>query len=264
MAEQLKANKFNEWAPLEGGGDFRSPECIELLKQADIVVTNPPFSLFREYIKQLIENKKNFVIVGNMNAITYKEIFPLIKNNKIWLGNGFNAGNAFFSTPDARKYTEGVFSPETGLVKFRNCCWFTNIEHGRRHQKLSLMSKSENIKFNKKLRDIGYIKYENYNAIEVPYVDAIPNDYKGAMGVPISFLEKYCPEQFEILGTSDNGLVDEELKRTQGLSKKFVQDYYKSGGTGTYTEGNPTAGYYLNDVPKLAYKRIFIKRIQIK
>lgn len=239
VAEQLKANKHNEWAPLEGNGDFASDECVKLLKQSDIVVTNPPFSLFRPYVAQLIEYGKKIIIIGNMNAITYKEIFPLFKDDKLWLGNGFHAGNAYFSTPNARDYASGVFDEKTGLVKFRNCHWFTNFDHGRRHQPLSLMTTADNFKFNKKMRGkTAYDCFDNYNAIEVPFTDAIPSDYDGVMGVPISFLDKYNPEQFEILGTSDNGLVDDRLKRTPGLTKKFVDDYYKAGGLGAYKEGN--------------------------
>ena len=215
IAKQLKTNKHNEWTPLEGDGDFRSDECINLLKQSDIVVTNPPFSLFREYVKQLFDYNKKFVIIGNMNAITYKEIFPLIKENKMWLGNGFHAGNAYFSTPLAKEYGEGVYMPETGLVKFRNVCWFTNIDHGRRHQPLPLMTMKENLKYSKHKEIKGkksYDKYDNYSAIEVPFTDAIPSDYDGVMGVPISFLDKYNPEQFEILGSDYNikeGLLPE-------------------------------------------------------
>ncbi len=207
VAKQLKANKHNEWTPLEKDGDFRSPECVELLKQSDIVVTNPPFSLFREYIKQLIEHDKEFVIIGSMNVITGKEMFPLIKNNKLWLGNGFHAGNAYFFTPNMRDFASGVYDAKTGLVKFRNVCWFTNLDHGRRHQSLPLMSMEENLKYSKHKEIKGkkaYDKYDNYNAIEVSFTDAIPNDYKGVMGVPISFLDKYNPDQFEIIGSDYN------------------------------------------------------------
>lgn len=205
IAEQLKANKNNEWAPLEGDGDFQSPECIEMLKQSDIVVTNPPFSLFREYLKQLFDYDKKFIVIGNMNAITYKEIFPLIKDDKLWLGNGFHAGNAYFATPNVRSdFASGVYDVKTGLVKFRNCHWFTNLDHGRRHQPLSLMTMEDNLKFNKKMKGkVFYDHYDNYDAIEVPFTDAIPSDYDGVMGVPISFLDKYSPEQFEILGITD-------------------------------------------------------------
>ncbi len=220
VANQLKTKRQNEWMPLDGDGDFRSDECIVLLKRSDIVVTNPPFSLFREYVKQLVDYNKKFVIIGSMNAITYKEVFPLVRHNQLWLGNGFHAGNAYFFTPNARDFATGVFDAETGLVKFRNVCWFTNLDHGRRHQPLPLMTMGENFKFSKH-KDIKgrkkYHKYDNYDAIEVPFTDAIPSDYDGVMGVPISFLDKYNPDQFEILGTSDNGLVDDAFKTTPGL-----------------------------------------------
>lgn len=172
-------------------GDFRSEECIELLKEADIVVTNPPFSLFREYVAQLVKFDKKFLIIGSMNAITYKEIFPLIMQNKMWLGYGFNRGNAFFYTPFADKYSDGVLMKDTGLVKFRNCCWFTNLDHDKRHLPLDLY---------KKYTPEEYPKYDNYDAINMDKTAEIPQDYDGVMGVPISFLEKYCPEQFEIVG----------------------------------------------------------------
>lgn len=203
IANQLKANKNNEWSPLEGDGDFRSPECIELLKQSDIVVTNPPFSLFREYIKQLFDYDKKFIIIGNLNAITYKEIFPLIKGDRLWLGNGFHAGNAYFATPNARNdFASGVYDEKSGLVKFRNCHWFTNLDHGKRHQIIRLMTMTDNLKFNKKMRSkTSYDSYDNYYAIDVPFTNAIPSDYEGVMGVPISFLDKYSPEQFEIVGS---------------------------------------------------------------
>jgi hypothetical protein len=246
VAAQLKANKNNEWMPLDEDGDFRSEECVQLLKQADIVVTNPPFSLFRPYVAQLMEYKKKFLILGNMNAITYKEIFPLIKTNKIWLG----------VTSGAKTYIK----PDKSEQKMGNTCWFTNLDHGRRHQPVNLMTMSDNLRFNKKMQQkSAYDRYDNYDALEVPFTDAIPSDYKGAMGVPISFLDKYSPEQFEILGTNDNGLIDDEYKRTPGLTKKFVDDYYKAGGTGAYKEGNPTAGYYDKGIARMAYKRIFMK-----
>ncbi|HVB19832.1 MAG TPA: adenine-specific methyltransferase EcoRI family protein [Candidatus Paceibacterota bacterium] len=212
IAKQLRTNKNNEWTPLEGDGDFRSDECVELLKQSDIVVTNPPFSLFREYITQLFEHKKQFLIIGSMNSITYKEIFVLIKNNKLWLGNGFNAGNAYFSTPNARKdFASGVYDEKTGLVKFRNCHWFTNLDHGRRHLPLDLMTTNENLRFNKKMQGkTTYDHYDNYDAIDIPFTKAIPSDYEGVMGVPISFLDKYNPNQFEILG-SDTDIKEGKL-----------------------------------------------------
>lgn len=266
IAKQLKANKNNEWTPLEGDGDFRSEECLELLKQSDIVVTNPPFSLFRVYVGQLMEQKKRFVIIGTMNAITYKEIFPFIRSNKLWLGATGNGSDMVFAVPNsaAIKKSDREKAARLGYVgdytRLGNSCWFTNLDHGRRHQPLGLMTLAENLKFNKKMQGKNdYLRYDNYEAVEVPFTNAIPSDYGGAMGVPISFLDKYNPDQFEILGTSDNGIVHDKYKKTPGLTKKFVEDYYKSGGTGTYKEGNPTAGFYEDGIAKMAYKRIFIK-----
>jgi hypothetical protein len=191
-----------EWDYLEGDGDFRSSEISKLRDQADIIITNPPFSLFREFLSWITEAKKEFVIIGNMNALTYKEVFPLIRDNQLWLGNGFHKGNAFFATPTTREYAEGVYDEDTGLVKFRNALWFTNLDHGRRHQPLQLMSTADNVKFSKhkEVKGVGYTAYDNYDAIEVPFTDAIPSDHDGFMGVPISFLDKYSPEQFEIIG----------------------------------------------------------------
>ena len=187
-------------------GDFRSKECVELLKQADIVVTNPPFSLFREYVAQLFEYDKKFLIIGNMNAITYKEIFPKIKENKMWLGvTGFNQG-MFFFVPDDFIYAKTYKFEKKGpngrkINRVAGVCWFANIDHGKRHQPLELMSMEQNKKFNNSIikSELAYKKYDNYDAIEVPLVQAIPNDYDGAMGVPITFLDKYNPDQFEII-----------------------------------------------------------------
>lgn len=259
VAEQLKANKNNEWAPLDGDGDFRSTECIELLKQSDIVVTNPPFSLFREYLGQLVEHGKKFVIVGGMNAVTYKEIFPLIKDNKMWLGNGFSGGNAYFSTPNIRDFASGVYDEKTGLVKFRNCCWFTNLDHGRRHQPLSLMTMADNLKFNKKLKGkTAYDHYDNYDAIEVPFTDAIPSDYKGIMGVPISFLDKYNPEQFEILGMPENENLY-QLRTKKYTTAECRQAYFdKFGKEGTY-DMNARGVVIKNGLYEKVYSRVLIK-----
>ena len=183
---------------LKGDGDFRSTESIELLKQADIVVTNPPFSLFREYVAQLVEYDKKFIIVGSLNAITYKEIFQLIKENKLWLGNGFKAGNAYFKTTHSTDdFAKGVYDENTGLVKFRNIHWYTNLEHQKRYEDLILF---------KTYSETDYQKYDNYDAIEVSKTRDIPMDFKGEMGVPITFLDKYNPKQFEILGLDDHRL----------------------------------------------------------
>ena len=176
---------------LKGDGDFRSPECVELLEDADVVVTNPPFSLLREYIALLMRYNKKFVIVGNINAVTYKDIFPLFMQNRMWFGYGFMGGNARFSIPSAEdpsKYKD--YNHETGLVKFRNCCWFTNLEIKKRREKIFLYRRYDPAK---------YPKYDNYDAIEVSRVDDIPCDYDGVMGVPITFLQRYNPEQFEIV-----------------------------------------------------------------
>ena len=190
--ETLLKSDRNVLSLLKGNGDFRSDECIELLKQADIVVTNPPFSLFREYVAQLVEYDKKFIIIGNQNAITYKEIFPLIMDNKLWLGPGFTNGNAYFRIPNkgAKEYAEGVFNDETGLVKFRNCRWFTNLDFKERHEPLVLY---------KHYTPEEYPKYDNYDAINVDKVSDIPCDYFEDMGVPITFLDKHSPEQFEIV-----------------------------------------------------------------
>ena len=221
-----------EWHYLNGDGDFKSDEIKKLRDIADIIITNPPFSLFREFLAWIIDAKKKFIIIGGINAISYKEVFPLIKENKMWLGNGFHAGNAYFSTPFIKEYATGVFNPESGLVKFRNVCWFTNIDHARRHQPLKLQTMKENLKFSKHKELKGkktYDKYDNYKAIEVPFTDAIPSDYKGVMGVPISFLDKYSPEQFEILGSDYNvkeGLLPKlvNLKWTGKLDRGYINN----------------------------------------
>lgn len=261
IALQLKNNKNNEWTPLEGDGDFRSDECVELLTESDIVVTNPPFSLFREYVAQLVEYNKKFAIIGTMNAITYKEIFPLIKDNKIWLGNGFNAGNAFFATPNARDdFASGVYDERTGLVKFRNCHWFTNLDHGRRHQPLSLMTMADNLKFNKRLQDseVAYSKYDNYDAIEIPFASGIPSDFDGVMGVPISFLDKYNPEQFEIVGMCENEDLYSQKAKTY-TSTECKQAYLdKFGKKGTY-DLNASGVVVKNGLREKVYQRILIK-----
>lgn len=211
VAEQLKANKANEWAPLEGNGDFRSEECVELLQQADIVVTNPPFSLYREYVKQLVDHDKSFAVIGNMNAITYKEIFPLIKDNKIWLGATGNGTDMVFAVPNGSEIKDSDRQKAARMgyagdyTRLGNSCWFTTLDHGRRHRPIPLMTEKEVVKFGK---GAPFEKYDNYNAIDVSKTKWIPSDYEGAMGVPISFLDKYSPEQFEII--SANGIRTSE------------------------------------------------------
>ena len=199
--------------------------------------------------------QKQFVIIGSMNAISLKEIFPQIRDNKIWLGNGFSHGNAYFRIVGKADYADGVYDESTGLVKFRNCCWFTNIDHGRRHEPFPLMTMEDNLLYSKhkEIRGKQYIRYENYDAIEVPYTDAIPSDYYGAMGVPITFLDRYCPEQFEIIGHphGDYGL---EL----GL-KPFPRELKKLNKG--LRDGDL---YYLNEdgKPELPYRRILIRKKQ--
>ncbi len=189
-----------EWSYLECNGDFRSDEVKRLRDEADIIITNPPFSLFREFVKWITEADKKFLIIGNQNAITYKEIFPLIKENKMWLGKGFTGGATHFISNYEDVATAG--NHIEGMIRVSGVVWFTNLDHGRRHQALALMSMEDNIMYSKhkEVNGKGYAHYDNYDAIEVPFTDAIPGDYSGVMGVPISFLDKYCPEQFEIIG----------------------------------------------------------------
>jgi hypothetical protein len=196
-----------EWTYLEGDGDFRSKEIMKLRDESDIIITNPPFSLFRDFLNWIFESDKKFLIIGNINAITYKEVFPRIKDNKIWLGNGMGRWISGFLVPETYELYGTEARIDDGgnrIVSTNNALWLTNIDHGRRHQPLSLMSMADNIKFSKhkEVRGCEYQRYDNFDAIEVPFTDAIPNDYEGVIGVPISFLDKYCPEQFEILGCS--------------------------------------------------------------
>jgi len=192
-----------EWHYLEGDGDFRSNEVKKLRDEADIIITNPPFSLFRSFLTWILEGGKLFVIIGNMNAITYKEVFPLIKDDKLWLGPTITSGDREFQVPDDYPVTAaGWRIDESGnkFLRIKGVRWFTNLDHGRRHKHLPLMPAADNLRFNKKLQGKDYQKYDNYTAIEVPFTNAIPSDYEGIMGVPISFLDKYCPEQFDIVG----------------------------------------------------------------
>ncbi len=192
--EWLLKNDKNVLTTLEGNGDFRSPECVELLKEADIVVTNPPFSLFREYVAQLVQYDKKFLIVGNQNAITYKECFKLIKENKMWLGIGFKGGAAHFTSIYEDTATAG--DHREGMIRVSGVNWFTNLDHNKRHDWLDLY---------KTYSPEEYPKYENYNAIEVSKTANIPADYSGYMGVPITFMDKYNPDQFELIWTTDRG-----------------------------------------------------------
>jgi len=249
---------------LKGDGDFRSKECIDLLKQADIVVTNPPFSLFREYISQLMEYNKKFLIIGTWNAITYKEIFPLIKENKVWIGINSNRNFTGFIVPkhypldgtEARVDENG-----NRIISSNNTCWFTNLDTAKRHEELILYKE-----YSRK----EYPKYDNYNAIEVSKTNDIPKDYKGIMGVPITFMNKYNPEQFEILGATQRGCHD-EIPDTKKYDDywEVKQNGQKTGSSGSKTNENANLvrndgkrNYFINKDGRIiqsAYQRIFIK-----
>lgn len=187
--QYLLQNDKNVLTLLKGHGDFRSAECIEMLKEADIVCTNPPFSLFREYLAQLIKYEKKFIIIGHQNALTYKEVFPLIQSNKIWLGFGFKGGATHFVSPYEDKATAG--DHREGMIRVSGVHWFTNLDHKKRHEELILF---------KNYNPDDYPKYDNYDAINVNKTQDIPCDYDGVMGVPITFLDKYNPKQFDIIG----------------------------------------------------------------
>jgi hypothetical protein len=241
------------------GGDFRSAECVALLNQADIVVTNPPFSLFKDYVAQLVKHKKKFLIIGNTNAITYLEIFPLIKDNKMWLGcTNFNVG-MFFEVPDDWDQFHHIDS-DTGkkMARVSTSCWYTNLDHGRRHEPLNLMSAADNLKFSKNLKGKSkYDRYKNFDAIEVSTYKEIPSDFDGIMGVPVTFLDKYNPDQFEIVGNSDDG----EMMRQIGvgtLGREFISSYRARGGTGHYSPGMRMLGL-LEPQPRVIFKRILIR-----
>lgn len=196
-----------EWKYLEGDGDFRSDEVKALRDEADIIVTNPPFSLFRDFVNWIFEADKKCIIIGTIGAAIYKEIFPLIKENLLWIGATNNGKDMVFEVPESADVDQKDREKAAKLgyvgnyTRLGNACWYTNINHGRRHQPMNLMTMADNIKFSKhkQIRENGYQKYDNYNAIEVPFADAIPADYDGVMGVPITFMDKYCPEQFEII-----------------------------------------------------------------
>ncbi len=238
-----------QWKYLEGDGDFRSREVTRLRDEADIIVTNPPFSLFREFMGWIMGADKKFLLIANKNCITYKELFPLIKQNKLWVGRTPMSEDLLFEIP---KYLISDFLQKgkagskykivDGKVLGRSTSiWMTNLDHGRRHQPLQLMTMEDNLKYSKH-KEIrgkeGYCHYDNYDAIEVPYTDAIPSDYEGIMGVPISFLDKYCPEQFEIMG-----LIAGNIRGLAGIPSKINKD-----------------GPYING--KLKYGRILIRKKQ--
>lgn len=229
------------------GGDFRSSECVEFLKHADVVVTNPPFSKFREYVAQLAEHGKKFLIIGNTNAITYNDVFPLIKSNRLWLGcTNFNVG-MFFEVPDHWKRFHHR-DPISGkkVARVSTSCWYTNLDHGRRHQPLNLMTMADNLRFSKGLRGRkAYERYANFDAIEVGTYKEIPSDYNGVMGVPVTFLARYDPDQFEIIANGDDRDEMEALG-VPPLGREYV------GNVGRRKLG-------LASIQKAAYKRILIR-----
>lgn len=226
-----------EWSYLKGDGDFKSEEVKKLRDEADIIITNPPFSLFRAFLAWIMEANKKFLIIGHMNAIIYKEVFPFIKANKVWLGNNYkvNGGAMFYEIPEdianpdqVREIKINEAGKKVYITRVQGVRWFTNIEHGRLHEFLPLMTENDVIKFS---TGKPFEKYDNYNAIDVPLVKDIPSDYKGVMGVPVSFMDKYNPEQFEIVGSN------------RGID----QDPKKIYGRGSYIDGQET------------FKRIFIR-----
>ena len=248
IAELFKSGE-NELSELKGNGDFRSDECIELLKTCDIVVTNPPFSLFREFLSALLTHDKKFLIIGSQNAITYKEIFPLLKENKLWLG--YKAGDMAFRVPSHYEPRETRYWQDESGQKWRsmgNVCWFTNLDHKKRHEETILY---------KQYNENEYPTYENFTAIEVSKVSEIPCDWSGVMGVPITFMYKYNPDQFEIVGHPQSNILPEGW---EGVSQSFVDLYYEQGNKGAIREGwiNPV---YIDKEGKavIPYQRILIK-----
>lgn len=244
VAELFRARE-NVLKKLKGDGDFRSPECLKLLDEADIVVTNPPFSLFREYVAVLMERGKKFIIIGPQNSLHYKEIFPLIRDNKMWLGYGFEKGDAYFSVPkeSASGYATGVYNAETGLVHFRNCVWLTNLDIKKRHEELILV---------KRYQADQYPSYENFSAIEVGTIATIPCDYSGMMGVPDTFLNSYNPAQFEIIGLG-SGYLGQSIG-VGGIPKEHKAMMKSHSAAGDL--------YYMKEgTPKVPYSRIIIRNL---
>ena len=254
---------------LEGDGDFRSQEVCKLRDEADIIVTNPPFSLFREFVAWIVAAGKQMLIIGNSNAITYKEIFPLIKNNIIWLGcTGFMSDMVFGVPKDADvDPKDRAKAARLGYVgdftRLGNSCWFTSLEHGRRHEPMQLMSMKDNIRFgkHKEIKENGYLRYDNYDAIDVPFTDAIPDDYFEKMGVPITYLDKYCPEQFTIVGNGD----DVEWLRLAGagiIGAENIKRLREQGNKAHVTAKMTSLCILNNGFVTLPYKRIIIQRVK--
>ena len=249
-----------QWSYLNGDGDFRSDEVKALRDEADIIITNPPFSLFREFFTWIMEANKKFIILGNFNAIAYKEVFPYIKDNRIWTGNKSFGGGMDMIMPkeifDASKLKKYHTDKDGNIIQnIMGVVWFTNIDHGRRHEPLPLLTMEDNILYSKhkEIKGKRYIHYENFDAIDVPYSDAIPSDYEGMMGVPRTFLDKYCPEQFEIIGNAE-GDAGKEL----GF-KPYPRELRKVNKS--LRDGQP---YYIdeNGMPQKPFGRIIIRKKQ--
>jgi hypothetical protein len=258
-----------QWEYLEGDGDFRSPEVTALRDEADVVITNPPFSLFKDFVRWIVEADKKFAVIGNSQSVTYDWIFPLIKSNRLWKGATGNNTDMVFRVPvgfavkdaDREKAARmGYKSDDTAaFTRLGNSCWFTNIDHGRRHEPMQLMTTADNIKYSKhkEVRGIGYQHYDNYaEVIEVPYVDAIPSDHAGVMGVPIGYLDRHNPDQFEIIGTLESS-DPKNPGRTRWYSSQDQKDAYfrRFGKSGTIPLNMSGV---INDVK--VYKRILIQR----
>jgi len=259
-----------EWHYLEDDGDFKSNELKKLRDEADIIITNPPFSLFREFLVWLVEANKQLLIIGNMNAITYKEVFPHLKDNKLWLGATGNGSDMVFAVPKGAEVAEQDRQKAARLgyvgdyTRLGNSCWFTNLDHGRRHQPLQLMSMEDNRRFNKKLKGKdSYVRYDNYDAIEVAYTVSIPSDYDGVMGVPISFLDKYSPEQFNIMGMCENEDLY-NLKTKVYTTAECKQAYLdKFGKKGTY-DLNASGVVIRDGLLEKVYQRVLIKHKRVQ
>ena len=246
------------WNYLEGDGDFRSDEVKALRDEADVIITNPPFSLFREFMAWIMEAGKQFSVIGNKNGISYKEIFPLIKENKIWLGPSITSGDREFMVPKeyvTRSPSLRIDEEGNKFIRVPGVHWFTNIDHGLRHEPLPLMTKEDNILYSKhkEIKGKGYTHYENYDAIEVPYSDAIPSDYEGIMGVPLTFLDKYCPEQFEIIGQTQGDSGKELGLKPYPRELKKLNPSLRDGQL-----------YYIDEdgIPQKPYARILIRKKQ--
>ncbi len=251
---------------LDGDGDFRSAEVSRLRDEADIIITNPPFSLFRKFLDWIMSANKQFIIVGNINVITYKEAFPLLRDNKMWLGYSIHSGDRKFNVPDDYPLMAagcGIDEDGRKYIRVKGVRWFTNIDHGGRHEPLELDTMAHNLKYNKRLKkklieDYGvdeYPHYENYDAIEVPFTECIPSDYSGTMGVPITFIDAYNPDQFEILGLTYGDLFD-----GNPLGEKFIEAYRKSGGTGHFTANMIELSLILpNGKAMIPYRRLLIR-----